>query len=160
MKLHSKLYLLILCMAPVLAAAQSGNAATDPVDSTTVVVDSVQFDVVDFRIDSATHTATVEITLTNLKADPRELKINVYGTQLVDDQRNAYYFSTMALGQVLMRFTDRQNYLHYVLQPRTAVPLTVTVERIAPDAKRIAVTKVVFEDRAEVGRFLDVYLGN
>lgn len=125
-------------------------------DSSVVVMDDIRLEASRFTIDSAK--ATVELSLISLKETPRELKINVYGTQLVDNERNAYYFSTLGLGRVLMRFEDKQNYLHYLLQPGTPVKLTITAENISAEAAAIQVVKIVFEDSAEEGRFLDVYL--
>lgn len=154
-------YLLIWAFSSIAAGAVAKHVATQElIDSSLVVVDDIRFETTDFHIDSATNTATVKLTLTNLNENPRELKINVYGTQLVDDKRNAYYFSTIELGRVLMRFADNQNYLHYLLQPNTPVQLTITADEITSAVASIQVVKVVFEDSRETGRFLDVYLTN
>ncbi|SEL45531.1 hypothetical protein SAMN05421740_105290 [Parapedobacter koreensis] len=126
-------------------------------DSNVLVIDDIRIETERFVVDSATNTATVELSLSSLKENPRELKINVYGTQLVDNERNAYYFSTIALGRVLMRFDDKQNYLNYLLQPNTPAKLIITAEKILPGAT-IQVVKIVLEDSAEEGRFLDAYL--
>lgn len=153
--------LLVSAFSLFAADAVAKHGATQGlIDSSVAVVDDVRFETADFHIDSATNTATIKLTLTNLNENPRELKINVYGTQLIDDQRTAYYFSTIELGRVLMRFADNQNYLHYLLQPNTPVQLTITAEKIASAAASIQVVKVVFEDRKETGRFLDAYLTN
>lgn len=127
-------------------------------DSSGLTMDGIRFEATAYAIDSATNIATVTLTLTSLPERSRELKLNVYGTQLVDDQRNAYYFSTITLGRVLMRFEDRQNYLHYLLQPHTPVKLTITAQGISPEATAISVVKVVFEDSKDEGRFLEAYL--
>jgi len=141
-------------------AAETPLTVPEEADTTEVLIDDIRFEAEDFQIDPKTKRATVKLTLTSLKENPRELKINVYGTQLVDDQRNAYYFSTIELGRVTMQFADKQNYLHYLLQPNTPVPLTITADGIGPEVTSIQVIKVVFEDGAEPGRFLDVYLTN
>lgn len=138
--------------------AQGEDTVVASQDSSVIVVDDIRFETAQILIDSATRTATVELSLTSLKEHPRELKINVYGTQLVDNERNAYYFSTITLGRVLMRFEDRQNYLHYLLQPDTPAKLIITAENISKNAAAIQVVKVVFEDSKEEGRFLDAYL--
>ncbi|WP_257670167.1 hypothetical protein [Parapedobacter tibetensis] len=158
-----KTTLLILALSlpsVTLVFAQNSNLEPAAKDSSVVVVDDIQFETEQFHIDSATNTATATLLLTSLKENPRELKINIYGTQLVDDDRNAYYFSTMALGRVLMRFEDKQNYLHYLLQPDAPVKLVVTAENISSTAAFIQVVKIVFEDSTESGRFLDAYLSN
>lgn len=155
-----KTMLLILVLAffgSVAAGNETGVTFTS--DSSVVTVDDIRFEVEQFHIDSATNTATVELQLSSLKENPRELKINSYGTQLVDNNREAYYFSTITLGRVLVRFEDKQNYMHYLLQPATPVKLTIIAENIASTADSIQVVKIVFEDSTEEGRFLDVYLG-
>lgn len=156
-----KRFLLIgMWMLPLwVASAQSRPTKVTGQDSSVVILDDIRFEAEQFLIDTATHTATVTLTLTSLKDKPRELKINVYGMQLVDNARNAYYFSSIALGRVLMRFEDKQNYLHYLLQPKVPVKLTVTAEAIPPQVEAIQVMKIVFEDSREDGRFLDAYIG-
>ena len=152
---------LVLVMAVLSASTVSlaqGGGVVSVGDSSGITMDGIRFHATDYAIDSATRAATVTITLTSLSERSRELKLNVYGTQLVDDQRNAYYFSTLTMGRVLMRFEDRQNYLHYLLQPHTPVEMIITAQDVAPDASGIQVVKLVFEDRKDKGRFLEVYL--
>lgn len=151
---RQKLLLVMLILSSATAVFARGTAARD---SSVLVIDDIRFEAERFVVDSATNVATVELSLVNLKKTPRELKVNVYGTQLVDDRRDAYYFSTIGLGRVLMRFTDKQNYLHYLLQPDSPAKLVITAESISPGAA-IQVVKIVFEDSAEEGRFLDAYL--
>lgn len=152
--------LLIWAFLPIIANAVEKAAVGPPhaTDTTEILMDGIHFETVDFHLDAQAEQATIKLTLINRKEHPRELRINVYGTQLVDDQRNAYYFSTIELGRVLMRFADRQNYLNYLLPPDTPVQLTITADGIASEAKAIQVVKIVFEDSGEAGRFLDVYL--
>jgi len=154
-----RLGMIIGWVLPVLMGmAQSGQQSNVRPDSAGVVIDNIQFKAERFVIDSATHTATVTLSITSLKDKPREFKMNAYGTQLVDNERNAYYFSTIGLGRVLMRFEDKQNYLHYLLQPEQPAKLTVTADAISAEARAIQVVKIVFEDSTEEGRFLEAYL--
>lgn len=148
----------LLMFSVLVGTARSRQQTVVGQDSTVAIVDEIRFEVEQFVINPATRTATVTLSLTSLKDKPRELKINVYGTQLVDNTRNAYYFSTIALGRVLMRFEDKQNYLHYLLQPGVPAKLILTADAISAEAEAIQVTRIVFEDSTEEGRFLDVYL--
>ncbi len=150
---------MLVFVSATLAANANPSAGNAAMKDTAVVIDDIRFAIERLDIDSATGVATVELLLTSLKENPRELKINVYGTQLVDNDRNAYYFSTITLGRVLIRFEDKQNYLHYLLQPDTGAKLTITAEGIASAVDFIQVVKIVFEDSTEEGRFLDAYLG-
>ncbi len=150
-------FLIIALPCLLKASTPQATPGVSP-DSSALVIDGIRFEAVAFRIDPETRTATAELTLTSLNDKPRELKVNVYGTQLVDNERNAHYFSTIAMGRVLMRFSDKQNYLHYFLQPDTAVKLTITAEDMPAAATAIQLVKIVFEDGSEEGRFLDAHL--
>jgi|SRR5690606_23163234 len=154
MKAVRTILMLALCVSSLYSRGQGETTK----DSATVVVDGLQFEAHSFGIDSADRTATVELLLTNLRDQPRELTLNVYGTQLIDNERNAYYFSDLRLDRVLMRFTDKQNYLHYLLKPGTPVKLIINAADIASEASAIQLVRVVFEDSAEKGRFLDAYV--
>lgn len=139
------------------SAQNSVDGAASP-DSNVVVLDDIRFEAEQFVIDSTARAATVTLTLTSLKDKPRELNINVYGTQLVDNNQQAYYFSTITLGRVRVRFEDKQNYLHYLLQPDIPAKMTITTRAVSDLAETIQVVKIVFEDSAENGRFLEAYL--
>lgn len=157
MKKIGLLAVMALLSASTVLSAQRGEGYAS-LDSTGVTMDNIRFDATAYVIDSATRTAKVTVTLTCLSERSRELKVNVYGTQLVDNERNAYYFSTLTMGRVLMKFEDRQNYLHYLLQPGTPVELTITAQNILPEARTIQVVKIVFEDSKDEGRFMEAYL--
>jgi len=149
---------LVLFSVPGMLFAQEGSGTRIMQDSSRLVMDGIRFEATAYAIDSATNTATVTLTLTCLSERSRELKVNVYGTQLVDDQRNAYYFSTLTMRRVLMRFEERQSYLPYLLLPHAAVELAITAQNVSPEATTMQVVKVVFEDSKDEGRFLDAYL--
>jgi|GEM_PF-469077 len=148
-----------LCMLPLWTVlAQEASLEAEHPDPDATVLDEIRFTPGEFAVDKGTGTASVTVTLTSLKAKPRELKINVYGIQVVDNERKPYYFSSLMMGRVVMRFDDKQNYLHYLLQPEVPVKLTITAEGIADTAQAIRLVKIVFEDSAEEGRFLEAYV--
>lgn len=158
MKTTSLLTVALALFATTVTFAQGENTVVASQDSSVIIVDEVRFETKQFVIDSAARKATAVVSLTSMNERPRELKINSYGTQLVDAKRNSYYFSTITLGRVLMRFEDRQNYLHYLLQPSIPVTLTITATDISSTAGAMHMVKIVFEDSKEEGRFLDAYL--
>lgn len=143
-----------------LAPSKAAQPQAFPTDSSTVVIDDIRFEASHYHLDATNQTATVVLSLLNQKTVPRELKINVYGVQVVDNNRNAYFFSSIELGRVLIRFEDKQNYLHYLLQPDTPVNLTVTAQGISTKADFIQLVKVVFEDSTEEGRFIETFLAD
>ncbi|WP_051293038.1 hypothetical protein [Olivibacter sitiensis] len=141
-----------------LSSGQAAKLSVSPADSATVILDDILFKAVDYQLDAATKTATATLTLLNQKDVPRELRLNVFGTQIVDNKRNSYYISTISLGRVQVRFEDRQNYLNYLLQPDQPVTLTITATGISADSDVVQLVKIVFEDSKEEGRFIEAFV--
>lgn len=142
-----------------LSASKAAQRAVSPPDSAAVIVDDILFSAIDYQLDATTNTAKATLTLLNQKDVPRELRLNVFGSQVVDNKRNSYYFSTISLGRVLVSFDDKQNYLNYLLQPDQEVRLTITATGISADADGVQLVKIVFEDSREEGRFLEAFVG-
>jgi hypothetical protein len=142
-----------------LSAGKAAQLAVSPPDSSAVVVDDIQFNAIDYQLDATTNTAKATLTLLNKKEVPRELRLNVFGTQVVDNKRNSYYISTISMGRVLVRFEDKQNYLNYLLQPEQEVRLTITATGISADSNGVQLVKIVFEDSREEGRFIEAFVG-
>lgn len=157
--MKTKIYLLIISfvfMYSVSLQAIGNKQQTDT--TTTLLVDDITITGTDYQIDTDASTATVKLTLLSEKDVPREFKLNVYGTQVVDNARQPHYFQTITLGRVTIRFEDKQNYLHYLLQPDTPVELTIIADNIASETEAIHLVKLVFEDSIEEGRFVEAFV--
>lgn len=134
---------LFLCLA-----AAYGQQAAVP-----IVTDDLQVDVKSVSWDSKTDTLTVDLFLISYKVNPREFKLNTFATQVIDATGKSYLYSSMQMGRVLVRLSDRQNYMHYLLTENTPVPMTI---KIAGWGKAKATKMVlVFEDSAEEGRYIE-----
>ncbi len=157
--MKTKIYLFFALLALIYVApihAKDLRQQTDTV--ATVLVDDITITATGYHIDKETNTASIKLTLLSEKDVPREFKLNIYGTQVVDNNRQSYFFQTITMGRVNIRFEDKQNYLHYLLQPDTPVELTVLADNIAPEAEAIHLVKLVFEDSTEEGRFLEAFV--
>lgn len=148
----------VCCLIMLSGGIAKANNVFSTSDSTTVLLDDILFEAKTTSFDHSANTATVSLTLLNQKSTPRELRINVYGIQLLDNLKNSYYFSSLTLGRVLIRFEDKQNYAHYLLQPDEPVMVQLSATGISPDAAAIHLVKFVFEDSTEEGRFIDAVL--
>lgn len=131
---------------------------TDTTES--LVVDDITITALGHQINTEAGTVTIKLALRSEKEVPREFKLNVYGTQVVDNNRQAHFFQTITMGRVTVHFDDRQNYLHYLLQPDTQVELTIVADNIPAEAEQISLVKLVFEDSTTEGRFVQAFLAH
>jgi hypothetical protein len=109
-------------------------------------------------VDAATKAVIVHFQLTNLLEEERELKLNVFASQLINKKEEGNLFTTLQLGRVTVQLKDRQNYMHYLLPSQTPIKGTMRVEGFNGGIGQIAAWKLVFEDRVETGRFIEVVL--
>jgi hypothetical protein len=120
--------------------------------------DQMQIDWTRVQVDRSTQTVQVYFRLTNLLAEDRELKINVFASQLVDKQGVGHLFTTLQLGRVTVQLKDRQNYMHYLLPSETPIEGVMRIEGFQGNLDQIQAWKLVFEDRLEPGRFIEILL--
>lgn len=126
-------------------------------DADKLIVDDIQVDVQGADFVDSTGRLTVELFLISTKRNPREFKLNTFSSQVFDEQYNAYFYSEMRMGKVLVLIAQRENYIHYLLQPDVPVPFQITigdwVKGKAPDF-----VKLVFEDSEEEGKFIEALI--
>ena len=141
------IFILILCFGAGIVKSQSADSL--------LVVDDIQFDVKDFHLDESKNKLIVNLFAISYSKDPREYKMNTFSTQVLDQKKQNHFFSTIRMGNVLDKFEDKQNYLHYLLEEDKPVDIQIVVK----DWKRSdkpAMIKLVFESSAEEGKFLEV----
>jgi len=143
---------IVLCL-PMARAQQADTTGI-------LLIDDITITAKPFVLNREDHTATAKLTLASEKDVPREFKLNVFGTQVFGDDRQAYFFQTATLGRVTVRFEDKQNYLHYLLHPDTPVELTIVADAITADTDSIPLIKLVFEDSKENGRFIEAFVAS
>lgn len=121
-------------------------------DPSVNVIDDVQVDVKSARTNTKGDTLHVDLFLISYKMNQREFKLNTYATQVIDEDGTKYLFASIKMGRVLVQLADRQNYLHYLLEENTPVPLTINVANWK--GKKARMLYLVYEDSAEEGKFI------
>jgi len=120
-----------------------------------LVVDDIQFDVKEFHVDEPKNELVINLFAISYSTDPREYKMNTFSTQVLDQKKQSHFFSTIQMGNVLVKFADKQNYLHYLLEEDQPVDIQVVVKDWKKSDKP-AMIKLVFESSAEEGKFQEV----
>lgn len=139
--------LLFICFAIGQVHAQSLDSLQ--------VVDEIQFDLKGYHIDESKRELTIDLFAISYSQSPREYKMNTFSTQIFDQQRKSHFFSSIQMGNVLVRFEDKQNYLHYLLEEDKPVDIQVIVKDWKKTDKPERI-KLVFESSEEEGKFLEV----
>ncbi|WP_312189143.1 hypothetical protein [Sphingobacterium sp.] len=139
--------ILILCCGTVTLKAQTADSL--------LVVDDIQFDVKEYHIDKDNNDLLINLFAISYSKDPREYKMNTFSTQVVDQKNQSHFFSSIRMGNVLVRFEDKQNYLHYLLEEDKPVDIQVVVKGWKQSTLPTQV-KLVFESSMEEGEFLEV----
>ena len=120
-----------------------------------LVVDDIQFDVKEFHVDEPKHELVINLFAISYSKNPREYKMNTFSTQVLDQKKQPHFFSTIRMGNVLVKFEDKQNYLPYLLEEDKPVDIQVVVKDWKKTDKPVMV-KLVFESSTEEGEFLEV----
>lgn len=145
-----RFFLLLIYLGFV--SSSFGQEDTKPL----LVVDDIQIDVKNVSLSPKGDTATVELFLISYQKNPRELKINTFASGIVDSQGTPYLYATMQMGKVMLRVEDRQNYLHYLLEQDVPVLLQIKTASWGKQWGKPQALKLVFEESAEEGKFLEV----
>lgn len=155
-------YLLLLLLGSsicgrVYAVASTHISVSTPVDSNYTEVDDLQIELVDYRVQVEKGEAQVSVFLSSLAWDPRELKLNNFGLQLLDTKGRRHLFKTVQLANVLIQAEEGKNYLNYLLKADIPVKLTVSYHKLPKDfvAQEFF---LVFEDSKEEGHFFEIPL--
>lgn len=148
MKQWTYFVFLSLCVV----VSNNGFAQGQEGDGTKNIKDDIQVDVKSVDIKAEGDTLSIALFLISYQMPPREFKLNTYATQVIDREGGEHLCSSMEMGRVLVHLADRQNYLHYLLEEDTPVPLTIKIgdwQEGEPSKVRL-----VFEDSTEEGRFI------
>jgi hypothetical protein len=136
-----------------LLLGQFASAQSDKIEKEPLVVDEIQIDVKSVQIDAKMKTVSVELFLTSYTRNERELKLNTYGTQLVDAKSTKHLFGTIGLGKILVKSEDKQNYMNYLMKMDEPVLLTIKVANWGKVKPKELI--LVFEDSEEEGHYIE-----
>ncbi|WP_164109693.1 MULTISPECIES: hypothetical protein [Sphingobacterium] len=126
--------------------------------SESLEVDDIQIDVKSVALSKNADTATVELFLISYKKGTREFKLNSFASGIVDSGGKTYLYNSMQIGKVLVQVTDRQNYIHYLLEEDEPVRLIVKTIGWKKQWGKPQQFKLAFEDSEEEGKFLEVII--
>lgn len=121
-----------------------------------VLVDDIQVDVKNVSLSAKGDSATVEIFLISYKKGTREFKLNSFASGIVDSKGQPYLYDSIQMGKVLVRLSDRQNYIHYLLEEDQPVKLVVKTGGWKKQWGKPQQFKLAFEDSEEEGKFLEM----
>src|SRR5690606_27687688 len=128
-------------------AAQEQNE-----DTVENIQDNIQIDVKSVSTEEHSDTRSIELFLISYQMDPREFKLITYATEVIDSAGNNHLVANIQMGRVQVRLTDRQNYIHYLLEEDVPIPLTIEVGNWK--GKKASKVLLVFEDSTEEGKFI------
>ncbi|MFU1857951.1 hypothetical protein ACK8HY_13120 [Sphingobacterium sp. NGMCC 1.201703] len=143
------------CVATLLFLCFVGGAIRAQSADSLLVVDDIQFDLKEFHVDKTTNELVINLFAISYSKDPREFKMNTFSTQILDQKKQPHFFSSIQMGNVQIKFEDKQNYLHYLLEEDKPVDIQVIVKDWKKTDTPVSI-KLVFESSEEEGKFLDV----
>ena len=148
-----KRLLTILCMLVWGCVASLAQSTVTPEP---FVIDDIQIDVreVAVRGDSA----VVELFLISYDKNPREFKLNTFGSGITDSQGTPYLYKSMQMGRIVVDVEHRQNYIHYLLEQDVPVSLRIVTPSWKKQWGKPKQVKLSFEDSEEEGKFLEVII--
>lgn len=148
---------LILFVLLIMAGMMPSNLfAQQGEDPTVNLVDDIQFDL----YSSAIQGDTLEVKLFAISYDknPREFRMNVFASGLVDTLGQTHLFHSVQADRVVVQLADRQNYLNYLLHQDKPVQITLKVAPVSQEISAGEQVKLVFSSLEEEGRFLEAFI--
>ena len=137
-------------MMPFNLSAQQGE------DPTVNLVDDIQFDVYSSEIRG--DTLEVKLFAISYQKNPREFRMNVFASGLLDSLGQSHMFHSVQADRVIVQLADRQNYLNYLLHQDKPVQLTLKVAPITEEISAGKQVKLVFSSLEEEGRFIEALI--
>lgn len=109
----------------------------------------------DVKLSVKSDTAIVQINLQSYLKNPREFRLNTFASGLVNGGVKPLWYDTMSMGNVIIKFADKQNYLNYLLTRDEEVMLTIKTPNWKKQWGKPKQLKLTFEDHNEEGKFLE-----
>lgn len=148
--------LLIFVLPILLAGLPIGLYAQTQEDPTVQMVDDIQFD-----LQSAGYqgdTLVVNLFAISYEKNPREFRMNVFASGIVDSLGQTHMLHTVQADRVIVPLADRQNYLNYLLHQDKPVQITLKAVPVSGDLSSAKQAKLVFSSLAEEGRFIEALI--
>lgn len=121
------------------------------------VVDDIQFDLK--SVTASGDTLVVDLFAISYDKNPREFRLNVFATALIDAQEESHMLTSVQIDRVIVQLSDRENYLNYLLHQDKPVNIRLKLTPMTEEIKNAKMVKIVFNALEEEGQFLDAFIG-
>lgn len=148
-----KQFLYILGLAIAILLPKMSQAQEDP---NLNVVDDIQFDLK--SVTASGDTLVVDLFAISYDKNPREFRLNVFATALIDAQEESHMLTSVQIDRVIVQLSDRENYLNYLLQQDKPVNIKLKLTPMTEEIKNAKMVKIVFNALEEEGQFLDAFI--
>ncbi|WP_313190849.1 hypothetical protein [Sphingobacterium sp.] len=120
------------------------------------VVDDIQFDLK--SVTASGDTLVVDLFAISYDKNPREFRLNVFATALIDAQEESHMLTSVQIDRVIVQLSDRENYLNYLLHQDKPVNIKLKLTPMTEEIKNAKMVKIVFNALEEEGQFLDAFI--
>ena len=120
------------------------------------MVDDIQFDLK--SVTASGDTLVVDLFAISYDKNPREFRLNVFASALIDAQEESHMLTSVQIDRVIVQLSDRENYLNYLLQQDKPVNIKLKLTPMTEEIKNAKMVKIVFNALEEEGQFLDAFI--
>ncbi|WP_293934481.1 hypothetical protein [Sphingobacterium sp. UBA6645] len=131
--------------------------AQETEDPSVHVVNEIQFDLKSVK--TVADTLVVDLFAISYEKNPREFRLNVFGSNLTDADGKEHFLTSIQVGRVIVNIADRQNYLNYLLNQDVPVAIQLKLAPATDAIKKAKQVKLVFADFEEEGKFVEAIIG-
>lgn len=142
-----------LGLAVVFFLPKNSQAQEDP---NLNVVDDIQFDLK--SVTASGDTLVVDLFAISYDKNPREFRLNVFATALIDAQEESHMLTSVQIDRVIVQLSERENYLNYLLHQDKPVNIKLKLTPMTEEIKNAKMVKIVFNALEEEGQFLDAFI--
>ena len=125
-------------------------------DTTLNVVDDIQFDLK--SITASGDTLVVDLFAISYDIKPREFRLNVFATALIDAEEQSHMLTSVQIDRVIVQLSDRENYLNYLLHQDKPVNIKLKLSPMTEEVKNAKMVKIVFNALDDEGQFLEAFI--
>jgi len=151
---YRKPYLLLFFFLVSCLVCQKAFSQSE--DTLLQVVDDIQFDLK--SVTSSGDTLIIDLFAISYDKNPREFRLNVFGSSLVDEKDVTHLFNSIQMDRVIVNLDERQNYLNYLLHQDVPVAIRLKISPMAEELIHSKKVKLVFSSLEQEGQFLDVWI--
>ena len=139
-----------LCFFSKLSLAQEDRKSTE--------INDIEIWTKESKVSVKGDTAIVQLYIQSYLKNPREFKLNTFGSGLTIDGDKPLLYQSITMGKVSVGLKDRLNYLNYLLTRDEPIVLTIKTLNWKSQWGKPKQLKLTFEDHQEEGKFLEYFI--